>query len=836
VINCWFDFSVHLACFALHSCTITQIETRIRPSTFKKMRRSASAESMTSPASDADFRLRRMANARSVGGMSNASNADEREALRGELRNVTAEREAMAKERAAIAAERAAMVADMQRIVEEAIRADRCAFSCELQTRLDSTTASLLATASSQASTIAKAEVQAATALVSSHVMAQTGQTREPRGRNLRSAEFEAAKAELSQHASRATEATTQATAAAALAEQAVVKATIEAREATALAEQAAAKVVTLLEELRQRQSVEGKIALTTARAQLLPSTPLVSLHAPLSVMSGTMSGTSLSPPRRPRFSYSRDGVQLSQFFSEEDERKILGLVDKRLTELARAVAAAEAAPDDEVHDEGGEDDGDGEDGGSYDQIYEPPNWLLQADQMMSEQLGVTTPDLSAKVKAKGPKLTSSLIRSRGPSRPCRGAGGSGGSIGSSEWGFERGLDKGFEATEKDADDAATVQARAGAAEATVPPTAITMAPVAGAQPAPPSASPPRVVLRSPDWSRCIAFEPDVESQLEEELPQPPPSAAAAAQAAASAAAAAAAAAAQQTPPEMLVALAATAAESAAAAAAAGERAAAAEQHTSPDHITKRPQHSQRNTMRGGDMSPWSAWVGSSCAEALVEVLQEDLEAERRSRESLERDLGRQRVLLLETARAARTGSAALESEVARQRELLAEMRELLEGALAPAARDSAGCSRQRQLLEVQALAPGAAYAALAPGGGRGEGEGMGEGKPAAERPTPGGYQSPTVPESPPGNGIFPRLDSPGYLSYEQFDAAIGGYIGFFAKNLLARTRPPPMPPPDFGGVPEGVHLSTPSRPRASPRARPPVSRGLFSLHAVLDG
>ena len=166
MINCWFDFSVHLACFALHSCTITQIETRIRPSTFKKMRRSASAESMTSPASDADFRLRRMANARSVGGMSNASNADEREALRGELRNVTAEREAMAKERAAIAAERAAMVADMQRIVEEAIRADRCAFSCELQTRLDSTTASLLATASSQASTIAKAEVQAATALV----------------------------------------------------------------------------------------------------------------------------------------------------------------------------------------------------------------------------------------------------------------------------------------------------------------------------------------------------------------------------------------------------------------------------------------------------------------------------------------------------------------------------------------------------------------------------------------------------------------------------------------------------------------------------------------------
>jgi hypothetical protein len=230
------------------------------------------------------------------------SNADEREALREELRS-------------AMAAERAAMATEMQRVVDEAIRADRCASARELQTRLDSTTASLLATASSQASTIAKAEVQAATALVSSHVMAQTGQTREPRGRNLRSAELEAAKAELSQHASRATEATTQATAAAALAEQAVVKATIEAREATALAEQAAAKVVTLLEELRQRQSVEGKIALTTARAQLLPSTPLVSLHAPLSVMSGTMSGTSLSPPRRPRFSYSRDGVQLSQFF-----------------------------------------------------------------------------------------------------------------------------------------------------------------------------------------------------------------------------------------------------------------------------------------------------------------------------------------------------------------------------------------------------------------------------------------------------------------------------------------------------------------------------------------
>jgi hypothetical protein len=50
---------------------------------------------------------------------------------------------------------------------------------------------------------------------------------------------------------------------------------------------------------------------------------------------------------------------------------------------------------------------------------------------------------------------------------------------------------------------------------------------------------------------------------------------------------------------------------------------------------------------------------------------------------------------------------------------------------------------------------------------------------------------------------------------------------------LLARTRPPPMPPPDFGGVPEGVHLSTPSRPRASPRARPPVSRGGYSRYTL---
>ena len=800
------------------------------------MRRSASAESLTSPASDADFRLRRMANAHSVGGMLNASNEDEREALRGERRNATAddEREAMVTERAAIAAERVAMVADMQRIVEEAIRADRCAFSRELQTRLDSTTASLLATASSQASTIAaKAEVQAATAQVSSHMMAQTGhgQTREPRGRNLRSAEFEAAKAELSQHASRATEAlteaTTQATAAAALAEQAAAKATIEAREATALAEQAAAKVVTLLEELRHRQSgVAVGTTAGTALAQVLPSTPLVSL-APLNVMSGTICRTPLSPsPRRPRFSYSRDGVQLSQFFSEEDERKILVLVDKRLTELARAVAAAEAAPDDEVHDEcdevhdeGDEDDGDGEDGESYDPIYEPiyepPSWLLQADQMMSKQLGVTTPDrLRAKVRAKGPKLSCSLNSSRGPNRPCQGAGKGAGGLRGSISPSERGFERGFEATEKDAEDAATqappVEARAGAAEGAVPPTA----------------SPPRVVLHAPDGCRCIAFEPD-ESQAEKELPQPPPSAAAQAQAVASAAAAVAA---------------------------------AAEQETSPDHITKRSQHSQRNTIRGCDMSPWSAWVGSSCAEALVEVLQEDLEAERRSRESLERELGRQRVLLLETARAARTGSAALESEVARQRELLAEMRQLLETALAPGARDSAicsrqlhmletapddrdsaSCSRQRQTFEV-ALAP----VALAPGEGRGEGMGMGEGEPAAERPTPGGCQSPSVPVESrpefPGHGIFPRLDSPGYLSYEQFDAAIGGYIGFFAKNLLARSRPPPMPPPDFGGMPEGAHLSTPSRPRSSPRARPPVtsdravSRGLFSLHAVLDG
>ena len=182
---------------------------------------------------------------------SQRSNADEREALREELRS-------------AMAAERAAMATEMQRVVDEAIRADRCASARELQTRLDGMTASLLATVSNHVLTTAKAEVEAAVALVA----AQTREQLEAAARATQEAirrfgddvlanhmrptlqppeamesVLEAALAEVSQHAA-------------------------EAHAAAALAEQAAAKVGTVLEELSQRQS-EAEAA---ARAPGLPS------------------------------------------------------------------------------------------------------------------------------------------------------------------------------------------------------------------------------------------------------------------------------------------------------------------------------------------------------------------------------------------------------------------------------------------------------------------------------------------------------------------------------------------------------------------------------------
>lgn len=104
------------------------------------------------------------------------TNADERQALRKELQSaMAAERAAMVAEvlgiveelQSAMTAEHAAAVAKMLSVVEDVevmIYADRCASTYELNDRLDGITASLLATASSDALRIAKAEVKAATA------------------------------------------------------------------------------------------------------------------------------------------------------------------------------------------------------------------------------------------------------------------------------------------------------------------------------------------------------------------------------------------------------------------------------------------------------------------------------------------------------------------------------------------------------------------------------------------------------------------------------------------------------------------------------------------------
>ena len=120
------------------------------------------------------------------------TNADERQALRKELQSaMAAERAAMVAEvlgiveelQSAMTAECAATVAKVLNVVEDVevmIYADRCASTHELNDRLDGMTASLLATASSDALRIAKTEVNAATASVratassSAQALAQT--------------------------------------------------------------------------------------------------------------------------------------------------------------------------------------------------------------------------------------------------------------------------------------------------------------------------------------------------------------------------------------------------------------------------------------------------------------------------------------------------------------------------------------------------------------------------------------------------------------------------------------------------------------------------------------
>ena len=179
--------------------------------------------------------------------------------------------------RSAMAAQRLAMAAEMQTFIEEAIRADRCATARELQTRLDGTTASLIAKVRSQAERISMAEVEA-------------------------------------------------------------IEATTQAHAATALAEKVAAKVGTLVQELRQTQVVEE---VTCALEQPLP------YPHPQAVV----------PPS-----------------TADDDEKILGMMNSRLTELAVEARASEG-------DESDESDED------ISKIDELPSWLLQADQMMTEQL-----------------------------------------------------------------------------------------------------------------------------------------------------------------------------------------------------------------------------------------------------------------------------------------------------------------------------------------------------------------------------------------------------------------------------------------------------------------
>ena len=122
------------------------------------------------------------------------------------------------------------------------------------------------------------------------------------------------------------------------MAEVEAIEATTQAHAATALAEKVAAKVGTLVEELRQTQVVEE---VTCALEQPLP------YPHPQAVV----------PPS-----------------TADDDEKILGMMNSRLTELSVEARASEG-------DESDESDED------ISKIDELPSWLLQADQMMTEQL-----------------------------------------------------------------------------------------------------------------------------------------------------------------------------------------------------------------------------------------------------------------------------------------------------------------------------------------------------------------------------------------------------------------------------------------------------------------
>ena len=290
------------------------------------------------------------------------TNADERQALRKELQSaMAAERAAMVAEvlgiveelQSAMTAECAATVAKLLNVVEDVevmIYADRCASTHELNDRLDGMTASLLATASSDALRIAKAEVNAATASVratassSAQALAQTSK--------IVKTKVEAAAAPVSIH----------------------VDQSLAELEAPSTWRQLALAAVGGTKQVASRRPGDDVLANHVRPALMLAT----SLQAAKNELEAAKAAAARAYVVAPSLEVAKTELEAA---SPRARR------NKRLSELAMAARFTELAFD--ARDDKGDEDSTGNG-----QIDAPSSWLLQAehDKMMREQSGVASP------------------------------------------------------------------------------------------------------------------------------------------------------------------------------------------------------------------------------------------------------------------------------------------------------------------------------------------------------------------------------------------------------------------------------------------------------------
>ena len=286
------------------------------------------------------------------------TNADERQALRKELQSaMAAERAAMVAEvlgiveelQSAMTAECAATVAKVLNVVEDVevmIYADRCASTHELNDRLDGMTASLLATASSDALRIAKAEVNAATASVRA-TASSSAQTSK-----IVKTKVEAAAAPVSIH----------------------VDQSLAELEAPSTWRQLALAAVGGTKQVASRRPGDDVLANHVRPALMLAT----SLQAAKNELEAAKAAAARAYVVAPSLEVAKTELEAA---SPRARR------NKRLSELAMAARFTELAFD--ARDDKGDEDSTGNG-----QIDAPSSWLLQAehDKMMREQSGVASP------------------------------------------------------------------------------------------------------------------------------------------------------------------------------------------------------------------------------------------------------------------------------------------------------------------------------------------------------------------------------------------------------------------------------------------------------------